>query len=362
VTTKVYVGRDSDGRPWPPDYNHEALATIDVIKRLWSAFDSHEGLYAAVANLHRPSADLVVISERGLGIMELKHYYGSIIQQTDGTWYAGPQRIEAGAENQGYRNPREQVQAYAQEIRSELVNPTQSTPWLPGVTTDWNRFKFQTSVCFTHPDASIGSLRRAFRRQSGSERKDWEEFTVLKPDEVPAWTAALRFEAAMGQRYGFEPHCLTPKQITRIALRLFDATEWTEIIKLMPTGAPYAYLTLIEQGQRTQVFGLDRDQVLIGRDADNCAVPIPQVYAYAGRIHSRIKRSAQGIFIKDQDSKNGTYVDGHRLEKGKSKLLELDHRITLGGAVPGPKVCLFKFSLARPKPGTTETHTALNRP
>jgi hypothetical protein len=360
MTVKVYVGRDSDGRPWPPDYSHEALATIDIIKRLWSAFDHHEELYAAVANLHRPSADLVVISERGVGILELKHYYGRITQAADGTWYAGPKRIEAGAESQGYCSPREQVRAYAQEIRRELVNPTEPEPWLPGATADWNRFRFQTSVCFTHPNASIESLRTALRRQSGSEKRDWEEFAILKPDEVPAWTAALRFEVGMGQQQGFEPHRLTPKHITRIAIRLFDATEWTEIIKFMPTGAPYAYLTLIEQGQRTQIFGLDRDQVLLGRDADNCAITIPQVYAYVGRIHSRIMRSAQGIFIQDRGSKNGTYVDGHRLEKSKSKRLELGHRITLGGVVHGPKVCLLEFSLARPEPGPTETRTAQN--
>jgi pSer/pThr/pTyr-binding forkhead associated (FHA) protein len=80
-----------------------------------------------------------------------------------------------------------------------------------------------------------------------------------------------------------------------------------------------------------------------------------------GRIHSRIRRSARGIFIKDQGSKNGTYVDGHRLEKGKSKRLELGHKITLGGAVYGPKVCLLEFSLARPEPGPTETRAAQNK-
>jgi hypothetical protein len=142
---------------------------------------------------------------------------------------------------------------------------------------------------------------------------------------------------------------------------MFDATEWKEIIQFMPTGAPYAYLTLIEQGQRTQVFGLDQDQVLLGRDADNCAIPIPQAYTYVGRIHSRINRSVQGIVIQDQNSKNGTYVDGHRLAEKESKLLKTDHRITLGGAVPGPKACMLKFSLARPEPGPTETRTTQNK-
>jgi hypothetical protein len=138
MPVKVYVSRDSQGQPWSPDHEHEARSVIEIVKKLWLAFNSQKQLYAVAANLHRPSADLVILSERGIGIVELKHYYGRISRQGS-TWYAGKTRIKAGSESKGYRNPHEQVQDYAAEIRSALIGPTrqpfgsaQGRPWLPG--------------------------------------------------------------------------------------------------------------------------------------------------------------------------------------------------------------------------------------
>jgi len=356
----MYVRRDSKGQPCPPDYSHEATATIGIVKRLWLAFSRQEALYVVVANLHRPSADLVLISERGLGIVELKHYYGRISQQADGAWYAGPKRIEAGAESQGYHNPHEQVQAYAEWIRGDLIHPRQPPPWLPGRVTDWEDFKFQTAVCFTHPDVLIENLKEALRHRWRPNTRDWEKFTVFKPDEVAEWAAALRFGLDKGRKHNFEPYCLTPQQVIRIAARLLRGTEWTEITNLMPTSEPYAYLTLIEGDRRVQIFGLDREQVYIGRGANNCAVSIPERYAYVGRNHACITHSVRGILIKDLNSKNGTYIDGRLIPKGNDRCLEHGQKITLGGSVPGDKVCQFEFSLkATVQPAPTETHTEL---
>jgi len=352
----MYVSRDSEGQPWPPDYSHETLATIDIIKRLWLAFSHQGALYVVAANLHRPSADLVLISERGVGVVELKHYYGLISQQADGAWYAGPKRIKAGAR---YRNPHKQVQAYAERIRGDLVHPRQPPPWLPGRVADWKKFKFQTAMCFTHPDAFIEDFKKALRYHRRPDTRPWEEFSVRKPDEMPEWTAALRFEVDKRREHGFEPHRLTQQQIIRIATQLLGGTEWTEIANLMPTDEPYAYLTLIEGGHRVQVFGLDREEVYVGRDANNCAVPIPERYSYVGRIHTRITRSGRDIFIEDLDSKNGTYIDGRRIPKREPTCLEYGQRISLGGPVPEDEVCQLEFSLKMSVEPTSEPHTKL---
>jgi hypothetical protein len=104
MPVKIYVSHDTQGRPDPAIYAHENEAVYDLIKRLWLAFHHQEVLYAVVVNLQEPPADLIVISERGLGVIELKHYFGQIIRKLDGTWYAGSKRIEAGSENRGYRN------------------------------------------------------------------------------------------------------------------------------------------------------------------------------------------------------------------------------------------------------------------
>jgi hypothetical protein len=356
MPVKIYVSRDSEGRPWPPDYSHEALATVDIIKRLWSAFNHQGVLYAAVANLHRPSADLVLISEHGLGVAELKHYYGHITRRPDGTWYAGPKRIESGT---GHLNPHEQVQAYAARIREELIHCGGAARWLPGSVTEWENFKFQTTVCFTHPDVYIEGLKESLRRHCQHEVQAWEEFSVCKPEEMAEWTATLRFEVDRGPEHSFEPYRLTEPQIIRVATQLLGGTKWAEIVKLMPTGKPYAYLKLMEGDLCVQIFGLDQEKIFLGRDANNCAVPIPQQYTYVGRIHACIKRSEKGIFIEDLDSKNSTYVEGTFIQPGKRERLEHGQQITLGGPGAGAKVCRLEFSLGRTiEAGPTETYAA----
>lgn len=366
MTVETYVSRDFEGRPWPPDYSSEINATIGIVQRLWWAFNLQKSLYAVVANLHDPSADLVFISERGLGVVELKYYYGSFKQKSDGAWYAGPVRIKAGAESQGYRNPHEQVQAYATQIREKFITLGRDQLWLVRQDVGWEDFKFHTAVCFTHPDASqasVESFERSLRQHRRLNMEKWEQFSILKPDGILKWVTALRFEVDRGQRYDHEPYLLHPHQIRDIATDLLGGTKWTEIDHMMPTGEPYAYLTRVDGARPVQVFGLAREEIFVGRDANRCTVPVPTRFTYVGRVHAHITRSGKRVFIKDLKSRNGTFINGQPVEKGKRTQLISGQKITLGGPAPGDKVCQFEFSLnmstepATPVPQKTPERT-----
>ena len=90
MTVQFFIGRTPEGQPLSPEYSHEMMAIIDLCKGLWNAFHAHQPYYAVVANLHSPSLDFMIVSERGIGVMELKHYFGRISCREDGGWYAGP--------------------------------------------------------------------------------------------------------------------------------------------------------------------------------------------------------------------------------------------------------------------------------
>ncbi len=344
MPVKLYVSRDSEGRPWPPEHSFETAGCLEIVKRLWLAFHNKPVLYAVVSNLHIPSADLVVISERGLGVIEFKHYPGRI-RRIGNIWYADGNRIKSGATDEAgitkYQNPHQQVQSYAQQIRQKLVKPSRPPAWLPGASSDWQALKVQTAVCFTHPLAQLSEFKKEI---AGIQLADsaWEEFSVLTINEVADWAVTLQFGLNKGKAQQYEPQRLSTQMIMSVAERLLHATEWIEIIELMPTGDAYAYLALIEGGNCTQVFGLYQDNVIIGRGPNSYAIPLPSQFTFASHRHARITRTLDGVFIEDLESKNGTYINGARVENRMK--LKQDSVITLGGIDATTKICKLIFT------------------
>ena len=164
---------------------------------------------------------------------------------------------------------------------------------------------------------------------------------MLTIDQVPGWAISLRFEAGGDRASGFSRYRLTPSQIQRFLSGVFDLAPWTEIEELMPTGEPYAYLTLIEKERELQVFGLDHDFITIGRDPSTCEVSLPERLFLVSRNHARIFRTVEGVFVEDLNSTNGTFLNGKRIRRAK---LEHGQRIILGRARPAEGTAEFEIS------------------
>ncbi len=349
-----FVGQNAEGRELAPDTSHETLAVIEIIKRVYEAFNHHQYLYALIANLNKQGAmaDLVVITERGFGVVELKHYFGTITLRGN-QWYAGNMPIH-GKPGAGYHNPHEQVQLYTDAIRMQLLFP-ENTPYLPGKYADWERFEFGTAVCFTHEDADFSRFPSWHyqKNKRNTHIKEWELFTLLKPADIPGWVSALRFGVNKDRKNKFEAFQLTSKQILRIVKDLFNATEWTEIKNLMPTGKPYAYLLLKQEDEEIIPFGLDHEKLTIGRKAA-CDITIPEPFERVSRLHAKITRTVTGVLLEDCSS-NGTFVDGERITK--KTYLEEGQQISLGGTADKEHVCVLEFTYHSPEISETEAGT-----
>lgn len=336
MTLRIFVSRDSEGRPWAPDYAHEVEPALEIIKKLWIAYHHLPELYLVMANLQYPAADMVIMTERGVGIVELKSHPGRITISSTGYWYYDGKPIRAGK----HESPHCQVQAYGDHIRKKIL------PFIlpEGVIRD--EFKFQTAVCFTHPDAKVDEARSFITLNDYIRRKGrpWESnLTIATLHDIPAWVASLRFQVDMGRQKDFEPYRLGPKKMEKVAIFRLGATEWEELQELMPTGRPYGYLVLHDESDQTHTFSLLREKVFIGRDPGRCQVVIPAHFSRVSREHAIITRQVDGVVIEDQSS-HGTYLNGKQIRK-PHMLLHGDI-ITLGGDQATRKVCQVEFLLS----------------
>lgn len=331
----AYVSLDSAGRPWPPDNSHETLSAIELIKSLWVAFNHEPATYCVVSNLHRPSADLVILTETGIGVVELKHYPGRIREGSSGNWYAGTIPIKSGR----YPNAHLQVQAYAAEVR-RLIMPRLTSWWHSPPEQRWREYKTQTTVCFTNRDVVLDNTSRDLERREQWNRESWEGFMFLTPALLPAWVAALKFGVDQGHTHRFEPYRLTAPQVIELSTTVLRSTPWTEISKIMPTGRPYAYLTIIENGIPVHTYDLVNEEYCVGREAED--LHIPERFERVSRKHARISRILNDVYIEDIGSSKGTFVNGTQVTSQQPLLP--NQQITLGGADAGEKVCLLTFS------------------
>ncbi len=83
------------------------------------------------------------------------------------------------------------------------------------------------------------------------------------------------------------------------------------ILKRAPRSGP-ATLELMDSGDASPVFAVDKESIQLGRIGDNeIVLPDPNV----SRVHARVGRHGDSYFITDLDSTNGTWVNEKRVSE-----------------------------------------------
>jgi len=342
MPVKYFFSQVLQNRELAQESSHKTLAIIDIIKRTHEEFKDNQRLYAIIVNVEEQelTPDFIVITEHGMGIMNLHHDSGTISREGD-AWCANATPITSDT-HLGCRNPHEQVQLYAGKIR-DLLMEQHATPWLPGRYITWQDLIFDTAVCFTHPEVSIEYFRKYYYEdlRQGKFLKTWERFSIVELDEIPRWGSTLCFESDIEDILKVQSYRITANQIVRIAVELFGTTELTEVEKFIEAGKPNAYLLLKQNGELITYFTIDREKMTIGRGV-SCDIIIPKEFKFVSRVHASIERSENDVFIEDR-SLNGTFVNGARAEKPIH--LHPGQQITLGADTLVDGVCLLEFSL-----------------
>ena len=76
-------------------------------------------------------------------------------------------------------------------------------------------------------------------------------------------------------------------------------------------------------------ISLNRDHLLIGKNPDKADIILPS--DTVSRVHARIEKRSDGLYVTDLFSTNGTFLDGHRLEPNRSARLLDSARLTIAG-------------------------------
>ena len=339
MTLKIFVAKDSEDREWPPNTPHEAEACEWMLQKAWMGFHHLEEMFAIVVNLKKPSADMVVIRELGLGVLEMKHHPGEITVDENGAWWAENIRIHSGP----CLNPREQVRKYARQLREKIL-PELLPVRIQADGEQWDDPKFQTGVCFTNPFVDLRKLRTSLNKKP-PKLEAWEnDFSVIEIDFFTRWVRKLRFELTQNPPDDYSPIHLEPEKIMNIATGLLDAVEWDEMYKAMPEGNPYGHL-ILEDITGREVFNLTKDHSTLGR-SHQCDVVIPSRYGRVSKHHLSIDRDIHGVTITDRSSLNGTFINDQSVEKDSSYRLENGAKVSLGGLTTRNNTCVLTFELS----------------
>ncbi len=349
MPVQFYLGCDLQGLPHAYTFTHEENGVRRICQYMHDRLYRQRETFALIANpcytgsYFELNPDMVIISEAGLGVVEMKHHFGEVdCSDVSGPWRAGGKVIEAG---RGFQNPHQQVQSNAEYIRDELVSAR--ARWLPGDATLLAALKFHTTVCFTNPFANLARCREALvlRYQPGRAVRAWEKFTVTTAADIPGWARDMRFEVSSEADW-YRNYRLMPGEIQHLATDFFHASPWDEMESYVrQLREPYGYLMLVDDARNTVLppFRVDREEMWIGRSAGLCNIVIPQVYSLVSNRHARLIYAGNRFYYEDLGSTNGSYLAGRAQRLSGMTEIQPGQRVLLGDSQPGDKVCVLEL-------------------
>jgi hypothetical protein len=363
-----YLGKDLQGKYSEPVFHQESSGVYRICRHLWEKFHDAEEVYAVVVNAQQVGVgqelapDLVIISELGMTVIEMKDYAGEIdCGNRLGYWYYGNRRpmVDKDRSSQaGYANPGVQVRFYAETIRGHLTK-SNPTAWLPWEQPLWKDIKIHTSVCFTNSLARLDHCKEQVKKiyLPDNPLRSWEIFSMITPAEVADLVFNMRYNVQTGPADFFRPLRLSPDEVRSLAERFFHGVQWKDLRLYLETDlVPYGYLELLDdKGLAVHRFALNQEDMLVGR-GKACAIQIS--YDEVSRKHARLFRAGHEVMIEDGGSTHATYINGKTLTS-RVPLVDGDV-ITLAPEALGEK-CRLRYVSAQPVGNNEKTGTEATR-
>lgn len=189
---------------------------------------------------------------------------------------------------------------------------------------------------------------------AGSELFIIEEGRVELAVASPPRTFTLEVGDFFGERaLVYDQRDATAKALTACRLLRLDRDTFTAVVKVHPEIALLMLRSLPREGGQAAAgaapttgvlvhatsnarFPLDKPDMLIGRSSQASGYTADIDLSghdpdkTLSRKHARVTRSNDGVFLKEEEGRNGTFVNGTRVGPGQTVRLEEGDRIRFG--------------------------------
>lgn len=284
---------------------------------------------------HLTQLDGLLLGHNFIAIVDFKNYFDPIeANRLDGDWFvrSGKQRmlVKGGSKKNPYRqarNARRALHDYLVALEPTLFGKNSQKSW----DAIYSFVLFHPAL---HPQSRLPPL--------GKEGY-WLQFrSVDAIAELALSTHSRVLE-------------LSTEKMEALAKNAFLAQPWGEMNDLLKNEWGYMYIQEPgDTGDKTPVkIRLWRhDDFTIGRSS-KYGHRIKLEHDKVSRAHARITVDDNNhIHIYDLQSKNGTYVDGHRIDSTSGQILSEDAKVQLGGI--GSDICHIWFER---KPVSVRTYS-----
>jgi CRP-like cAMP-binding protein len=189
--------------------------------------------------------------------------------------------------------------------------------------------------------------------EAGSDLFIIEEGRVELAVAQPARTYTLEVGDFFGERaLVYDQRDSTAKALTACRLLKIDRAAFTAIVKVHPEIALLMLRSLPREGGAAAAgaaptggilvtasnarFTLEKADMLVGRSSQASGYTADIDLSghdpdkTLSRKHARITRSKDGVFLKEEEGRNGTFVNGTRVGPGQTVRLEEGDRIRFG--------------------------------
>jgi hypothetical protein len=319
-----------------PQHAHEGQAILKLAQLMRRAFAASDKFYLLAVNVRfwRAQADALVLAPHAIVLVELKSCADPIYGRAHGSWRVlpGNDRIHGGS----HANPYQQVAAARETLIKYL---------------DRNRRRFLAGTRVQETGGQWGHVSAALVFSPHLH----PDSDVVAPSESRAWLGIVGLnEAAEFLFSRFSPQIdLRPQELRLLASQALHCRPWSDVETLLSPASNYGHLWLLDEaGRRTYAFPVV-DEATLGRSRDNALV-VPRRFGRASRRHARLRVVGDTVWLHDDGSTHGTFVNGELVTPDQGYPLHDGDRITLGD-VAHPGACQLRFERQARLGTATET-------